>query len=343
MTAARVRAHAPGRVNLLGDHTDHCGGPALPCAIDLGITITAEHHDRIELTTSLDDAHLSLALPVDGVPPSDDLPSWGRYVAAVAAVLGSTRGLRGRIDSDLPAGAGLSSSAALEIAVALALGFDGPTDELALIGQRAEHLATGTPTGLLDQLAITRAVAGHALYIDFTTLDVTPVVVPDGVDIVVVHSGEERTVEHSAYAERVASCTRAAELVGPLPTADPTAIEAIADPVLRRRARHVRSESARVRAASDALRAGDLAAFGAAMLESHRSLRDDFEVSTPGLDSLVERVSAIDGVHGARLTGAGFGGCIVALGESGAIPDPTVFTGRGWIVRPSAAARVERT
>ncbi|MFM8861100.1 MAG: galactokinase family protein, partial [Acidimicrobiia bacterium] len=222
----RVTAHAPGRVNLIGDHTDYCGGLALPCAIDLGITIDGVVDERIVLRSSLDDGVVSLDRPVDldgragalpAVLPADlpaDLPIWGRYVAAVAALLPSAHGLSGRIESDLPAGAGLSSSAALEIAVALALGFDGAPMDLARLGQRAEHLATGTPTGLLDQIAITHAVAGHATCIDFTTLAVEPVDIPADLDIVVVHSGQERTVAASAYAERVDACTRAAALIG---------------------------------------------------------------------------------------------------------------------------------
>jgi galactokinase len=343
----RVTAHAPGRVNLIGDHTDYCGGLALPCAIDLGITIDGVVDERIVLRSSLDDGVVSLDRPVDldggaGALPADlpaDLPIWGRYVAAVAALLPSAHGLSGRIESDLPAGAGLSSSAALEIAVALALGFDGAPMDLARLGQRAEHLATGTPTGLLDQIAITHAVAGHATCIDFTTLAVEPVAVPADLDIVVVHSGQERTVAASAYAERVDACTRAAALVGSLPFASVDDIEGLDDPVLRRRARHVGSETARVRAAVEALRIGDFLTLGAVMTESHASLRDDFEVSTPVLDALVERLLRVDGVHGARLTGAGFGGCVVAVCDEGAIVDPTAFTGRGWIVQPTGAAQ----
>ena len=333
-----VRAFAPGRVNLIGDHTDHSGGLALPCAIELGITITGERADTIELTTSIDGTEVSIALPVTD-ERRDDEPGWARYVRAVAGLVPHPLGVRGRVVSDLPVGAGLSSSAALEIVTALALGLDAAPMDVALLAREAEHRATGTPTGLLDQLAITHAVAGHALCIDFATLDVEPVAMPTDVDIVIVHSGEERTVESSAYAERVGACTAATGLLGPLPIASLDAIGALDDPVLRRRARHVRSECDRVRAAVDALRTDDVVSFGALMIDSHRSLRDDFEVSTARLDELVDRLCAVPGVHGARLTGAGFGGCVVALSESGAIDDPSSFTGRGWIVQPSAGAR----
>lgn len=332
-----VRVHAPGRVNLIGDHTDHQGGLALPCAIDLGITITGERSDGIELTSTAEDGTVAFALPVADASAVSD-PSWGRFIASVAALVRDARGIRGVIESDLPVGAGLSSSAAVTIATALALGADPSPMDLALLAQRAEHLATGVPTGLLDQLAITNGMPGHALCIDFTTRTIEPVPVPDHLDIVLIHSGLARTVEHSEYAPRVESCAAAAAIVGPLPDADPAAIEAIDDAMLRRRARHVRSECDRVRAATDALRADDAEGFGALMVASHRSLRDDFEVSTPRLDGLVEELLRIPGVHGARLTGAGFGGCVVAVCESGAIPDPAVISGRGWIVRPSGAA-----
>ena len=332
-----LRVHAPGRVNLIGDHTDHMGGLALPCAIDLGITITGDRADAIDLTSTIDDERVQIDLH----GPSTVATGWGRYVAAVAALVPDALGIRGTIGSDLPVGAGLSSSAALEVATALALGFAGPPMDLALLAQRAEHDATGTPTGLLDQLAITHGLDGHALFIDFTTLAVEPVRVPDDLDLVVVHSGQRRSVETSAYAERVAHCEAATALVGPLPGADRDRIEEIADPVLRSRARHVRTECDRVRAAVDALRADDIDALGELMNASHRSLRDDFEVSTPRLNELVETLVAVPGVHGARLTGAGFGGCVVAVCDAGAIADPSAITGRGWIVRPSTAARVD--
>jgi len=162
--------------------------------------------------------------------------------------------------------------------------------------------------------------------------------VPDDVDVIVVHSGQQRTLAGSAYAERRAQCEAAAALIGPLPRATTDEVAAIPDPVLRRRARHVVSECGRVRAAADALRIGDGAAVGLLMVESHRSLRDDFEVSTAALDETVSRLMNTRGVLGARLTGAGFGGCVVALCEAGAVADPSAVTGRGWRVRPSAGA-----
>ncbi len=271
-------------------------------------------------------------------------------VAREVAALGPSRpppGFTGTIATTVPVGAGLSSSAALELSLALAFGFEGTPIELARLGQRAEHRAVGVPCGLLDQLTSATGVEGHALLLDLAegvddAAMVTPVPMPDHVDVVVVHSGQERSLAGSAYAERRAQCEQAAALVGPLAHASTDDITAIDDPVLRRRARHVATECARVRAAAEALRAGDAATFGRLMLESHASLRDDFEVSTDALDATVSRLMAVPGVLGARLTGAGFGGCVVALCERGAVPDPAALTGRGWLVRPSAGASVRR-
>ena len=335
----RVRAHAPGRVNLIGDHTDYAGGLALPMAIDLGTTITgargggtlrlhSEHFgDDIELAVPLADARVT--------------PDWARYVAAVAVEMRCVVGFEGSIDTTLPIGAGLSSSASLELATALALGFEGSPVELALLGQRSEFTAVGVPCGLLDQISSAFGREGHALCIDFATLGVDPVPIPDELEIIVVHSGVERTLAGSAYAERRAACETAASIVGDLRTCSDDALAAIDDPVIRRRARHVITECKRVTDAVAALSAADGSGFGELMSASHRSLRDDFEVSTPVVDSLVDHLSSIAGVHGARVTGAGFGGCVVAACEPGAIDDPARITGRGWRVRASGPARVE--
>jgi galactokinase len=332
----RVRSVAPGRVNLIGDHTDHMGGPVLPMAIQLGTTVEGVRTGTsIELASDRIDGEVRVDLPV--TDPARMSPDWGRYVAGVALQLATTVGLVGRVTSDLPPGAGLSSSAALEVATALALRDEGAaTDplELARACQLAEQAATGVPCGIMDQLASIAGIEGHALLIDCTTLAVEPVPVPDHARVWVVHSGQERTLAGSAYGTRRAECERAAAELGPLPGADRAAVERLADPVVRARARHVRSESARVHEFAAALRDEDLVRAGALMDASHRSLRDDFEVSTPVLDELVEHLRAIPGVHGARLTGAGFGGCAVALAEPG-------VRLHGWQVVPSAGARLE--
>jgi galactokinase len=250
----------------------------------------------------------------------------------VVAELEPDEGFVGQVSSTIPVGSGLSSSAALEVATALALGAP-PGEETALLCVRAEQRASGVPCGAMDQLSSACGVAGHALLIDFESLAVRPVPLGAGAAVVVVHSGEERSLAGSAYAERRAQCETAASLVGPLRSASLADVDALPDEVLRRRARHVVTENQRVVAFADALVHGRLADAGALMLASHASLRDDFAVSTPGLDALVDRLVATPGVHGARLTGAGFGGCVVALTEPGALDE-------GWTVVPAAGARV---
>ncbi|MEO5678742.1 MAG: galactokinase [Acidimicrobiales bacterium] len=309
-----MRAQAPGRVNLIGDHTDYTGGFALPAAINLGTVVELElGGDRVELVS---DAEPEAALvSITTLESRVVHPAWARYVAGVVAVVRPTQGGRGTVRTTLPVGAGLSSSASLELAVALALGFTGSPLELARAGQQAEHLATGVPSGLMDQLASAAGQAGHALLIDCTSQEVTPVPLPDGVDILVVHSGQARTLVGSPYAERRAQCEEAVRRIGPLRQATAADVGRLPDGVLRRRARHVVTENERVLAFVDAIEGGDLTGAGALMVESHRSLRHDFEVSTAALDEVVERLLATPGVYGARLTGAGFGGCVVALVE----------------------------
>jgi len=331
----QVRAVAPGRVNLIGDHTDHCGGPVLPMAIDLATTVTGVRGtDSIDLTSHDGDGRVELKLPV--THPDRVEPAWGRHVAGVASLVGPSTGLTGTVTTTLPLGVGLSSSTALEVAVALALGATGSRREIAELCQRAEQQATGVPCGIMDQLASLSGIEGHALLIDCATLHIQPIPVPDDVVVWVVPSGESRSLAGSRYAERRAECGRAEAVVGALPEATFDAIGAIDDPVARARARHVRSESDRVRAAGEALSRGDVVTMGRLMAESHRSLRDDFEVSTPGIDRLVADLAATAGVFGARMTGGGFGGSIVAIAAPG-IELP------GRIVRPSAGATVTLT
>lgn len=343
-----ISAWAPGRVNLIGDHVDYAGGPVLPMAIDLGTTVRLHPGGEVvRLTSAAEPAAAEVAIDVEDAAGVE--PPWARYVAGVVAELGSESvqvrggsdrvgGGRGTVETTLPVGAGLSSSAALELAVALALGFRGDAVQLALLGQRAEQRASGVPCGVMDQLASAAGVAGCALLIDCATLTVTPVPLPEEVDVLVVHSGEGRTLAGSAYAERRAACEAAAALVGPLPQARPDDVERLADPTLRRRARHVVSECERVRAVADS--GFDRAILSEAQAASHASLRDDFEVSTPALDALVDHLAAQPGVIGARLTGAGFGGCAVALVEADAAAQVDVGSRRSWLVRPTGGARL---
>jgi len=337
--SATHRAWAPGRVNLIGEHTDYTGGLVMPMAIDLGCEIRFERiaEPMISLVSADQPDPLTLQLPVAGA--GDVMPAWGRYVAGVAEELGAASGIVGEVSSTVPLGSGLSSSAALEVAVALALGATGSDVELAEICRAAERRASGVPCGIMDQLASVAGVAGHALLIDCGKLTVEPVPVPVDCSVVVIHSGQHRDLAGSAYNERVEQCARAEVLIGPLRSAASDAWRRIEDPTVAARARHVLSENGRVRRFATALAADDLGLAGSLMVQSHRSLRDDFDVSTPALDELVERLVATPGVHGARLTGAGFGGCVVGLCDAGVDPRPDGFL--GWIVHASAGAFVE--
>ncbi|MDQ6840206.1 MAG: galactokinase [Actinomycetota bacterium] len=325
-------AIAPGRVNLIGEHTDYSGGYVLPMAIDRHTVVElVAGGTQVCLRSELEPEGATIGLDV--MDPAAVQPSWARYVAGVVAHLRPTQGGTGTVRTTLPVGAGLSSSTALVVATAMALGFAGSALELAVACQQAERLATGVAPGIMDQLASTSGVAGHALLIDCTSLDVSPVPMPPDVEVVVAHSGQSRSVATSAYAERRGQCEEAARRIGPLRLASLADVAALPDPLLRRRARHVVTENERVLAFAHCLSAGALADAGQLMGASHRSLRDDFEVSTPALDALVERLCATPGVYGARLTGAGFGGCVVALAEPGS-------AGEGWRVTPAAGAHL---
>jgi galactokinase len=330
-----LRVWAPGRVNLIGGHSDYSGGLVLPMAVDLGTTIVGRRgHERVVLLSRDEPEPAEVALDVSD--PAAVTPSWARYVAGVVAELAPTTGFIGQVSTTIPIGTGLSSSAALEVAVALALVGDDRIDrqQLALACQRAEHRASGVPCGIMDQFASLLGVHGHALLIDCTTLAVTSVAIPDDIAIVVVDSGQRRSLSTTGYADRRAEVARAAELLGHLPTASLTDVEGLDDSVLRKRARHVVTENQRVRDFVSLLAKGDVSTAGALMTESHASLRDNQEVTTPALDSLVERLVATRGVHGARLTGGGWGGCVVALTEPGVLEE-------GWTVHPSGGAFVE--
>ena len=306
---------APGRVNLIGDHTDYTGGLVLPLAIDRYTTLEVTPQvSAIDLASANDTSPVHLALPV--VDPESVSPPWGRYVAGVAAELGtSCQGFRGTVSTTLPIGSGLSSSAALEVAVALACGAPDEPIALAQLCQRAEQRATGVPCGIMDQLTSVAGVEGHALRIDCHSLEVTPVRIPDTARIIVKFIAHRRLAS-SAYGQRVTECATAERLIGPLRSASLRDVDSIADDVIRRRARHVVSENDRVRQACDALSAGDLTEVGKLMVASHASLRDDYEVSTSDMDGAVEAALALPGVFGARLTGGGFGGCIVVLADA---------------------------
>jgi len=321
---------SPGRVNLIGEHTDYNDGFVLPAAIDLEIRICFVPTDdrRVELTRLDTDERLGFDLDAIG-PPREE---WIDYVAGVAQALAERgvpmRGLRGVIASDLPISSGLSSSAALELGAAWALSAERPPPlerlDLALVGQRAENQYVGVRSGLMDQFAVAFGEPGAALLLDCRSREHEVVPLPlDRARLVVCDSQAPRDLASSAYNERREQCERAVaqlreagETVTNLRDVDGAMLERHArrlDPDARSRAEHVVAENERVLATVAALRQGDLATVGRLFAESHVSLRDLYEVSSAELDALVEIAQATPGVVGARMTGAGFGGCTVNL------------------------------
>jgi galactokinase len=330
----RLVARAPGRVNLIGDHTDYNEGFVLPMAIDRAVWIALRpRSDAIVNVHSLDfdeDAEFSL----DGAAPRGR--GWQEYVRGVAWAMRTADGGRslscgwtGVAAGDVPLGAGLSSSAALELATARA--FAGVCDlpwepaSMARLAQRAENEWVGVNCGIMDQLISAAGQADHALLIDCRTLETRAVRVPESVAVVVLDTATRRGLVDSQYNERRTRCEQAAREFGVRALRDVdmaafTARAARMDPVTMKRARHVITENARTFAAADALARGDVRRVGALMDESHASLRDDFEVSRPELDLMVDLAREEPGSLGARMTGAGFGGCAVALVQAVAAP-----------------------
>jgi len=334
----------PGRVNLIGDHTDYNQGLALPMAIGLGVSVEVVPSDDDRITV-VSDAFPGPPVVLPLVPDSDSVsslePPWARLVAAVVGLARPETGFSLHITSTLPLESGLSSSAALSVGLAVALGVEGDARVIAGLCRQAEH-RIGVPVGLLDPLVCAGGRAGHALRIDFATGSTRDVVLPSSAEFVVVDSGQRRDLRSSAYATRVAECEAAAAVVGPLGLAGPDDLAGLRDPVLRRRARHVVSECARVDAVAGALAEGDLVGAGAEMDASHRSLAEEFEVSTPELDELVGSLRSRPGVVGARVTGAGFGGCVVVLTEPGAL-DPATIGHPSWRVEAVDGAVTARS
>ena len=312
-----LRVWAPGRVNLIGEHTDYSGGLVLPIAIQRGIRLEAAPAEH-RITLESEGYGSAETVAADGSGPR--ARGWVRYVQAVAAELADAGrpaiGLTGTIASDLRPGTGLSSSAALEVALALALcavaDFELEALELALLCQRAELRAVGVPCGILDQAACLLGSDECAILLDCDSLEHRPIPVPPDVGLLIVDSGVPRSLENTAYGERRRELEQGLRLVGATRSTDvePSALDGEAIPM--RRLRHVVGENERVRRFAAALEAGDLVTAGALVSESHESLRDDYEVSTPELDLLVE-LAVEAGALGARLLGGGFGGAVLVL------------------------------
>ena len=327
-----MRAIAPGRVNLIGDHTDYTGGLVFPMAINRHTVIDARFTDdsSVSLKSADEPDAANFSLPMSDI--SSLQPQWAKYIAAVAAECKATRGITGTITTDIPIGSGLSSSAALEVAAALALGFNGSQQDLAKLAQRAEHVSTGVPTGIMDQLCIASAQENHAMLIDCSTLEIVHSPIPQECKIVVQFIAH-RTLQGSEYANRVHQCSAAESIIGPLCSATNDMLEQITDVTVFKRARHVISENLRVREFAQALASHELQHAGKLMNEGHRSLALDFDTSTLAMDKAVDEIQKIPGVYGARMTGGGFGGCVVALCSHDAdVP--------GWTVSAVGAARL---
>ncbi|AMO58554.1 galactokinase [Endozoicomonas montiporae] len=319
---------APGRVNLIGEHTDYNDGFVLPCAIDYQAIIAATPRDdqKIVVTAAAFDGQTTefeLALPIE----SSENASWSNYVRGVATAL-LERGLELKganmaIIGNVPQGAGLSSSACLEVCAGLALtrmaGHDVSLKDLALIGQEAENQFVGVNCGIMDQMVSARGEEGHAMLLDCRSLDTRSVAIPEGAAVVIINSNKQRGLVDSEYNTRRQQCEAVARHfeVKALRDISVDMLEARKDEldeVAYRRALHVVTEDVRTLEAAEVMPKGDLRRMGELMAASHASMRDDFEITVPEIDAIVDIVKAVIGDEGGvRMTGGGFGGCVVAL------------------------------
>jgi galactokinase len=341
---------APGRANLMGEHTDYNEGLVLPFALVQGVTATAAaRDDGLLVLRSRQVREEPVMLALESLAPRA-VAGWAAYPAGVAWALRAAgfdiAGASIEIDSDLPVGAGVSSSAALECSVALALcslsGLSVPREKLAKIAQRAENEFVGAPTGIIDQSAALLCQADHALLLDCRTLATTQVPFQPsaaGAAALIVDTRVTHALVNGEYAARRAECEEAARLLG-VPAlgliTDPSAVERLDDAVLRRRARHVITDSLRAQAIATALQ--DAAApeiypfIGKLLTEGHASLRDDFEVSWPQADVAVN-VAIEAGAHGAKMIGGGFGGSVLALIPAERLPSVRTALAESFIAR----------
>ncbi len=327
---------APGRVNLIGEHTDYNDGFVLPCAINYGTAIAASPREDNKVSVVACDcdnalSEFELTLPI---AKAEEGNFWCNYIRGTAqALIQKGHQLQGAnlvVSGNVPLGAGLSSSAALEVVSGLALSYLSglviPPAELALAGQSSENDFVGSNTGIMDQMISACGQDNHAILLDCRSLETQSIAMPEGVAVVIINSNVQRGLVDSEYNTRRKQCEAAAAIMGvqALRDADMTLLERHKDKmdhITFRRARHVITENVRTLEASKALSSNNLAAMGELMAQSHISMRDDFEITVPAVDTLVEIVdSAISGDGGVRMTGGGFGGCIVALVPKDNVP-----------------------
>ena len=319
---------APGRVNLIGEHTDYNDGFVLPCAIDYQAMIAVSPRDdqKVVATAHSFDGQVSefeLSLPI----AHSEEAFWSNYVRGVASVLlekgMDLKGVNIAIIGNVPQGAGLSSSACLEVVTGLTLtrmaGLEVSLKELALIGQQAENEFVGCKCGIMDQMISACGKEDHAMLLDCRSLDTRLVSIPTNAAVVIINSNVKRGLVDSEYNTRREQCEAAAKYFGVKALRDITLAQLEAakgdlDDLTFRRARHVVTENDRTEAAAEVLAVGDLVAMGELMARSHASMRDDFEITVPAIDAIVEIVKNVIGSEGGvRMTGGGFGGCVVAL------------------------------
>jgi len=315
-------ARAPGRVNLIGEHTDYNDGFTLPMALPFDTVVAmSDDGDRQNGNVTVESGGFGEVV-IDPAAPRD-VPSWAAHIGGVVELLAAegvpAGGWRGRIETDIPTGASLSSSAALEVVLIRALlaraGVDWAPIDVAQLGQRVENEIVGLQTGIMDQFISAGAVEAHASLMDCRALTLTPTPIPGDVVVAIMDTRTRRRLVEGHYDDRRRSCERAVAEIGVPALRDATLadLDRVTDPVDRRRAHHIITENQRTLDAVDVLRAGDVTRFGELMNASHVSLRDDFEVSGPGLDAIVEAAHGAPGCLGARMTGGGFAGCAVAL------------------------------
>ncbi|XP_065826806.1 galactokinase-like [Oscarella lobularis] len=343
----KIAACAPGRVNLIGEHTDYCDGFVFPMALDrvtvvVGRAVEGDRCTIVSAASQIDekDAIVVFDRPTPSTPTQRDEPKWANYVRGVLATFDDNRGnvpaFEAAIATTVPLGGGLSSSAALEVAAYAFLDALCPDhvprrsdEEKALLCQKAEHEYAGVPCGIMDQFIAVMGKEGHALKIDCRTQkgDLVPLTDPS-VTVLITNSHVRHELSGSEYPKRVQQCDGAARALGKadrkglrdLKLEDVEAAKSKFDDELQyKRAKHVVSENARTNEAAEALHRGDYTLFGKLMNESHESLKNDFEVSCVQLDTLTELAREVDGVFGSRMTGGGFGGCTVTLVKSTAV------------------------